>query len=449
VAGLNRRVKRRASRRPTLTQNGDLAAHHTLQIWQAPGSTCTGRSREATMNIHRDASVEHTGREVGRVEHVIVDPDTREVMELVVEGDGQSWRLPIDAVEVMDGARVMLRGDRPLNRVGRPFRREDYESVPFEHARDGSRWQAVHGGRPLLNAGSDAVHVGDTDSPVIQPALQRDGDMGEYRLRLREERPRLSTELVPAGVVRAHKRVVDRIESLEVPVHEEWLVIEHVSGQGRVMLDGRELGPGESIEIPLRRDRVIVRTEVQVSEDVTIGTRWVEHHETVNATLRHEELAVDDPGGFIAESDETGTGGERSGIFATSDGGSAMTGDAGGSTPAPDRFRADMEAHRLRVAEEQAAAGLVPSGPLVSDSGLDPLTGAADDAPDIGTPLVTEDGEPIGTVADVRAEQFKVNAPFERDYWLPLSLITGTAPGGDLIVGVTKHALDDEKLDEE
>jgi hypothetical protein len=32
---------------------------------------------------------------------------------------------------------------------------------------------------------------------------------------------------------------------------------------------------------------------------------------------------------------------------------------------------------------------------------------------------------------------------------LPLSLITGTAPGGDLIVGVTKHALDDEKLDEE
>ena len=348
---------------------------------------------------------------------------------------------------------MLLHGDRPLDHVGRPFNRDEYESVSYDSARDGSRWQAIHGGKPLLNAGSDAVHVGETklDSPVIQPAHKNGGEREEYRLQLREERPRVSTELEPAGVVRIGKRVVDRTETIQVPVHEEWLVIERISGQGRVMIDGRELTAGETMEIPLRQERVIVNKDVQVSEDVNIDTRWAERREAVSATLRHEELAMDDPGEFITESKARNPGEDAAHPYAfTKDAGEpAEAGGGPDSAPRPDPFRADMEAHRLRVAEEQAASGLVPSGPLVSDSGLDPITGETDSAPEIGTPLVTEDGEPIGTVADVQADQFKVNAPFERDYWLPIGLIAGTAPGGDLIVGVSRAELDGEKLDED
>lgn len=64
-----------------------------------------------------------------------------------------------------------------------------------------------------------------------------------------------------------------------------------------------------------------------------------------------------------------------------------------------------------------------------------------------GMPLVTVDGDVLGTVGEVAADRFKVAAPMAPDYWLPLDAITGMAPGGDLVVGYTQDELDRVKLD--
>ena len=53
---------------------------------------------------------------------------------------------------------------------------------------------------------------------------------------------------------------------------------------GQATLSG--FSPGESVEVPLKRERVVVTKEVQVSDDVSVRTHWVEHNETVSATLR-------------------------------------------------------------------------------------------------------------------------------------------------------------------
>lgn len=64
----------------------------------------------------------------------------------------------------------------------------------------------------------------------------------------------------------------------------------------------------------------------------------------------------------------------------------------------------------------------------------------------VGTPLVSVDGEVLGTVGDDDGGRFKVAAPLAEDYWLPKDLIAGMAPGGDLVVSVPKEDLDAVKV---
>jgi hypothetical protein len=73
----------------------------------------------------------------------------------------------------------------------------------------------------------------------------------------------------------------------------------------------------------------------------------------------------------------------------------------------------------------------------VPDIDDDPeLVGEAPDALMIGLPVVTEDGDVLGTVGEDSADRFKVAAPMAADYWLPKSLIAGIAAGGDLVIDV-------------
>ena len=73
-----------------------------------------------------------------------------------------------------------------------------------------------------------------------------------------------------------------------------------------------------------------------------------------------------------------------------------------------------------------------------------------DEAPDglmIGLPVVTEDGDILGTIAEDSIDRFKVSAPMAADYWLPKSVIAGIAAGGDLLVNVDDDDLDQHKVD--
>lgn len=252
------------------------------------------------MNIERNARVLATDGEVGHVTHVIVDPATREVMNLVVRQDDKEWIVPVDAVAVADGGQVRLRGDR-ASVYGGVFDRDQFSAVDEKRARDESDRQAEHGGAALLDAGDNTVQIGDVPAAtaVASPARAEHrspttlDDGAPYHLQLREERLRVTKQLEQSGGVRVTRRVVERIESLTVPLREEWAVIERLPGSGPVILDGRELGEGEQVEIVVCRERAIVKKEMEICEDVIVRKERRERVEQVRETVRREELTVE------------------------------------------------------------------------------------------------------------------------------------------------------------
>jgi len=64
-----------------------------------------------------------------------------------------------------------------------------------------------------------------------------------------------------------------------------------------------------------------------------------------------------------------------------------------------------------------------------------------------GLPVVSADGESLGTVAEEAEDRFRVAAPLAPDYWLPKEAIAGLAAGGDLVLSLPEDAIDGHKLE--
>ncbi|GGL08615.1 DUF2382 domain-containing protein [Deinococcus radiotolerans] len=112
-------------------------------------------------------------------------------------------------------------------------------------------------------------------------------------LELREERATFAKQRVLAGQVIVRRERRTRVETVEVELTEEVLVIEVAAGHGQVLLDGVQLEPGTIREIQLTQEQVQVVKQVYAVQDVhlTRETRTVQH--TVPVELAYEELAVD------------------------------------------------------------------------------------------------------------------------------------------------------------
>lgn len=396
------------------------------------------------MNIHRNAHLVTPAGDAGQVVHVIINPRTHEVTDLVVQGADQLFTVPITAVEPAGEGSLSLKDGQVLGDVARPFTAEEYGPLDADTARDGSDWLATNGGAPLLNAETDAVHVADLAPTQSAPFATQDASAPQWRLQLKEERLSARAVAEEAGVVRIGRKVVERTETVEVPVREEWLIVELTAGGGHVSIDGREMSPGEVIEIPIYRERAVANTEVVLAEDVTIRKDAVRYIEPVTATVRSEQLAIDDPIGAV----------RHEGIIERMDSSPVATSrmDERGSVPVTDGQTGGsdpglaFEAARLRDAQYAAEAGTVPTGPQVTNSTYLDLTGQSGEPDIVGLPLVTADGEALGTIGEVQDDRIRVSAPLARDYWLPRDLLAGTAAGGDLVVNVYKDDLEDAKL---
>lgn len=287
------------------------------------------------LTIQRDAPVMATDGELGRVKHVVVDPQTREVTEIVVHNGDAEWLIPMRSITGLDGDAVLLDGARAQFRSAPGFRRGEFEPVDDQRVQAEAADHATHGGAPLRLADDDMVVAGgapavDDTAPIPRPTLATalDGepeialdpdmpiDPGTFvetdtaaapepmhleggaaqHLELREERLRVDKEEVQAGVVRARKVVREWVETVEVPLREEHLVLEVLPGSGRVVIDGRELVAGDVFEVPLVEQQASVVVETVVSEDVTVRKESVEVQEQYQETLRREELVVDRDG---------------------------------------------------------------------------------------------------------------------------------------------------------
>ena len=116
---------------------------------------------------------------------------------------------------------------------------------------------------------------------------------GVQNIQLLGEALRVHKERISRGEVRMHKEVVTEMQTIEVPVTREELVIErHAVNDGR-QVQGT-IGDTGEIRIPLSEERAGVDKSTFVREEVSVGKRAVESTQNLQDQVRHEELVVED-----------------------------------------------------------------------------------------------------------------------------------------------------------
>jgi hypothetical protein len=63
----------------------------------------------------------------------------------------------------------------------------------------------------------------------------------------------------------------------------------------------------------------------------------------------------------------------------------------------------------------------------------------------VGWNILTQDGHEIGTVSELHGSHFKIDAPMQPDYWLPMSCI-GSSSSGRIMLNFHHDHLDDWKV---
>lgn len=240
--------------------------------------------------IERDARVVATDGELGRVKHVVVDPETREVTELVVEQDEREWLIPIGAVAGVEGGRVMLRARRSQFQGGNAFDRDHFHAVDDEAAERESARHSARGGAPLMDADDDAVVVGETAGTVERQRGTSRRDDGGNALQLREEELLAHKERVETGEVLIGTEVVTEERTLEVPVTREEVTVERRRVQARP--SDAPIGEDETIEVSVYQEDIEVEKRPIIYEEVSVGKRQVQQIEQVSDTIRREEAVV-------------------------------------------------------------------------------------------------------------------------------------------------------------
>ena len=162
------------------------------------------------------------------------------------------------------------------------------------------------------------------------------------RIQLHEEELHAHTQFVETGEVRVRKEVVTEHRTIQVPVQREEVVIERhaPTGEPDSTLD---LGPGEVIRIPVRKERVIVEKRPVVKEEVTVGKRVVRDLEQVGGEVRKEKVRVEREGAVDVHTDAA------PGVTPAPSGAPAAVAPA---APAP---RTGEAAERIQLSDAQAA----------------------------------------------------------------------------------------------
>ena len=136
----------------------------------------------------------------------------------------------------------------------------------------------VHGRTAIAAASGPVV----TSTPFSAPQhvdpnhIQLFGDV----LRVRKEK-------VSSGEVQVHKEAVTHMETVQVPVTREHLVVEHTDGSGRTDAE-------PAIRIPLSEEQIHIDKDTVLREEYNVGKREVTQNESVSDTVRRERLLIDD-----------------------------------------------------------------------------------------------------------------------------------------------------------
>ena len=100
---------------------------------------------------------------------------------------------------------------------------------------------------------------------------------------------RVRKEKVSNGDVQVRKESVTNMETVQVPVTREHLVVEHTDGRGRADAE-------HAIRVPLSEERVHIDKDTVLREEYKVGKREVTQNESVTDTVRRERLLIDEAG---------------------------------------------------------------------------------------------------------------------------------------------------------
>jgi uncharacterized protein (TIGR02271 family) len=117
---------------------------------------------------------------------------------------------------------------------------------------------------------------------------------GGKTVKVHEEQLRASKRPVETGEVRVRKNVVTEHQTLDVPVQHEEVVVERRPASGKA--SSADIGAGQELRIPVKAERVSVKKEPVVKEEVRVGKRTVTETARVSGKVRKEKVAVEKEG---------------------------------------------------------------------------------------------------------------------------------------------------------
>lgn len=244
------------------------------------------------LNICGYKVVTDTGEEVGSVNDFVADTSGR-IRYLVIDTGfwifGKKILVPVGMVDVNDERRVIVisgmtkeQAERlPAYDESRPID-ERYEAAVIEGFAPGYRQKGEY-------KGVEYEKMPQFTSPE--------------RIRLLEEHLVVDKHREKKGEVHLRKTVETHTETVEVPVTEERLVIEHhpvseaetaeeVAGEAMRTVEMRE---GEEINVPLYKEEVDVTRRTVPAEEVTVRKTEETTTRNIREDVKKEHLDVDNP----------------------------------------------------------------------------------------------------------------------------------------------------------
>lgn len=242
-------------------------------------------------------------KKIGSVGQVYVDNETGRPTFVTVNtglfGTRETF-VPVDAARPADGDLVV------------PFTKDFIKDAPSVEA-DGQispqeeqelfRYYQNGGGTTDRTAPAPTADTAGRDERRDDSRAQAgraaagDGVEDDSQMVAHEERLRVDTHQQEAGRVRLRKRVRTEAQNIEVPVRREELVVEREAIDPD-SADARSTGSidesaNEEEVVTLKEERPVVQKETVATEKVNVGKRTVQETETVSADLRKEEIDVD------------------------------------------------------------------------------------------------------------------------------------------------------------
>jgi uncharacterized protein (TIGR02271 family) len=221
-------------------------------------------------------------------------------------GLGREHHIPFSAIRSVEGDRINLRVSRDdLDNLG-------YGESPTTLGDDRAEYVSTE------RTSASASAVGGSDLAADDTPRQPRGD-SERRLQLREEELIPRKRAVQTGEVRLQTDVVQEQRTVDVPVTREEVYVERRPVERRAS-DRPISDTAETIKVPVTEEEVTVEKRPVVYEEVEVGKRAVQETEAVDATVRREELRVQDEGNVLQGAGQSRRSGVPSGTSASTSG---------------------------------------------------------------------------------------------------------------------------------